>query len=391
MNPTYTTIISLIKSALSGKPVAVPENTDWQTIFMLCRKHQITALVFYGITNSKLEFDLKNDFFEAAMADVVIDNQQSVALMEMESAFEKNGIDYMPLKGSVLKQLYPKSEMRAMGDIDILVKTSQFESISQIMTKLGYSLKLESDHEYVWVLPPLLNIELHKRLIPSYHSDYYSYFGDGWNKAVKTEESAHKFELTNEDIFIYEVTHLAKHYRDGGVGFRHMVDLWVLKTGKPEMDFAFITAELEKLELLEFYKNIEKTLENWFLDTPSDEITEFLTEKIVLSGSYGTAEGNFAAHAVKKAQTDNGIKNAKKKTIIKSIFLPFADMKQKYPVLNKAPVLLPFMWIVRWVAAVLFKRNHLKAQSQRIKKMHNSVVDEYTAELKKVGLKFNLK
>lgn len=391
MNPTYTTILSLIKSAISGKPAAVPETTDWETVFKLCRSHQIMALVFYGITNSNLEFDLKNDFFEATMAAVLLENQQSIALKEIEDAFVKNNIDYMVLKGSVIKHFYPKPEMRSMSDIDILVKTSQFDSISPIMTKLGYSLKIESDHEYIWLLPPFLNIELHKRLIPSYHSDYYSYFGDGWSRAVKSNESVHKFELTDEDTFIYEVTHLAKHYRDGGIGFRHMVDLWVLKTSKPNMDFSLIEAELDKLELFEFYKNVEKTLENWFLDTPADEITEFLTQKIVSSGSYGTAEGNFAAHAVKKSQTDNGIKNAKRKTIINSIFLPFADMKIKYPILNKAPFLLPFMWVVRWATAVLFKRNHLKTQSQRIKKMDDSVVDEYTAELKKVGLKFNLK
>lgn len=37
-------------------------------------------------------------------------------------AFDAGGIDYMPLKGSILKDLYPRHEMRMMGDADILIR-----------------------------------------------------------------------------------------------------------------------------------------------------------------------------------------------------------------------------------------------------------------------------
>ena len=58
--------------------------------------------------------------------------------------------------------------------------------------------------------------------------------------------------MTPEDEFIYLFTHFAKHYRDGGIGCRYVVDLWVFLRNNPTMDPEKIKRELDKLQLREF-------------------------------------------------------------------------------------------------------------------------------------------
>ena len=43
---------------------------------------------------------------------------------------EENGIDYLPLKGYNLKKLYPKPELRTMGDADVLIRLADFYHVS---------------------------------------------------------------------------------------------------------------------------------------------------------------------------------------------------------------------------------------------------------------------
>ncbi len=93
------------------------------------------------------------------------------------------------------------------------------------MNRLGYLPGVESNHEYVWDKKNMLHVELHKMLIPSYNKDYYAYFGDGWRLAKKYDGS--EFKMSDEDTFVYIFTHFAKHYRDAGIGIRHITDIYV--------------------------------------------------------------------------------------------------------------------------------------------------------------------
>ena len=240
----------------------------------------------------------------------------------------------MPLKGAVLKKLYPKPEMRVMGDGDILIKSEQYEIIREAMQSLGYTEFIESDHEFIWNKPNI-HIELHKRLIPSYNKDYYFYYGVGWKFAKPDAGSCCK--MSDEDTFVYIFTHYAKHYRDGGIGIRHITDLYVFLTSNPKLDKKYIETELNKLGLLKFYKNTINTIDVWFNNKQANDISDFITDRIFESGSYGTYVSHILSGAVKSS---NFGKNAKFKKVFNLIFPPYNDMSRKYLVLKKIPLLL---------------------------------------------------
>lgn len=385
-------VLTLLKSAVTGEKQSIPEGFDLEEILPFSKKHSLGGMFYYGAVNCGVDTALpamQTLFFETCQL-MAVNERQLHNLNRVLQSFSENGIEHMPLKGSLMKYLYPKTDMRVMGDADILIKPEQYEKIKPIMSELGFTEKLESDHELAWNKPGFL-IELHKRLIPSYNKDYYKYYGDGWRLAKPSKDTPHRYEMSDNDQMIYLFTHFAKHYRDGGIGIRHMVDLYVYRNAKPELDEDYIKGELKKLQLYDFYLNIIDTINYWFNNGAITDAVAIIEEFIFNSGVYGDHDSHVLSEAVKHSKSTGSSGLAKIKHLFTIVFLPLENMKKIYPVLVKFPVLLPVMWVVRLVKTVLFKRGAIKAHSEDIKKMSVEKIDYYQQNLNFVGLDFNFK
>lgn len=387
MDSQQRRVIDIVYSALTGEKISLPEDFDFLKGVKIARRHKIEVMFYYGALNCGFGQDepLIQELFTLVCGNIAVSEQQNYSIKEIFLAFDEQEIDYLPLKGVLLKNIYPKPEMRSMGDADILIKTEQYDKIRPIMVKLGYKKVTESDHEFIWKKNNI-NIELHKRLIPSYNKDYYSYFGDGWSLAKLKNGTS--YSMTDEDQLIYLFTHFAKHYRDAGIGIKHMTDLWVYRKSKPLLDEKYIKKELTALQLYGFYVNIINTLAVWFDGIEGDEKTDFITDVIFNSGVYGTRDKHAISDAVKISRSTNKVKTRK---LFKLIFPAYQVMGIKYPLLKKAPFLLPIMWIHRILTTILFKSNRIKAQAQAIDQMSAENINNYQQDLNYVGLDFNFK
>ena len=377
-------ILTLIKSALTGKQFALSDNFDAQAAVKIAKAHQISTLVCFGAKTCKLADELAMDRLLAdAYKFTLISEAQTELTEKIKTAFEQEYIDYMLLKGANIKSIYPSPEMRMMSDIDILIKQSQYDKISKIMLSLGFNEIIQSDHELIWQKDKLM-VELHKRLIPSYNKDFYAYFGEGWQLAKKQENTCcHK--LSAEDEFVFIFTHLAKHYRDAGIGLKHFVDVFLLLENT-KLNKEYVLDALKKLKLDEFYINVIKTLNAWFNGGQEDEITTLITKTVFSGGAYGKGENNILSQAVKADK-----KGFKIKKVLSLMFLPLKKMQKRYACLNKLPILLPVFWVVRWVQFLLFKRKNFNRQMQQIKNATNQKINEYQLNLNTVGLNINFK
>ena len=388
MNELQNGIISLVKSALTGEKVSVPENFDWDMALKCGKKHQILPMLHFGVLNSEIKLlpELMKKLKISTYANVVVSQKQLCALDEICQAFSENGIDYMPLKGSVLKFLYPKPELRPMSDLDILIRQEQYQKTRPIMIGLGFSETIESNHEFVWDKDNILHIELHKRLIPSYNKDYYEYYGDGWRFAHQKDNF--RYEMSNEDNYIFIFTHYAKHYRDGGIGIRHITDIYVFSAAHPELNYSYIEDELKKLQLFEFYKNTKHTIDVWFGGNTPDEMSDLITAKIFGSGSYGTHNAHLLSAAVKTSGSATDESKVMKSLLKNRVFPPYKAMVLRYKCLEKHPSLLPLMWGVRFLQ-IPFRRGSIKRNAETAKVVAPDKVIAYRDELEAVGLKFN--
>lgn len=382
--------LELLKGALQDETVCISDDFDMEWAETLAKRHRIVPLFYYGAVKAGIspESEQMQRLFVSTVKHATIGAVQMKLVHEVFAAFDEAGIDYMPLKGTLLKQMYPAPEMRTMGDADILIHTNQYDRIRPIMLRLGYTEKLESDHELTWSKPNSY-IELHKRLIPSYNKDYYAYYGDGWRLA--TEKNGTRYAMTDEDQMIYLFTHYAKHYRDSGIGVGHVLDLWVYRKNKPLLNEAYIVQELEKLMLDQFYKNTLDTLAVWFEGKEPTAVTEMITSVIFNSGVFGKREIRILSAALKAAKKTGNAKSVRNRKVFYSIFPSYKEMQQKFTVLKKMPILLPVFWGVRIVKVLLFKRKEIAASREEYRTSSEENIDAYCEGLRFVGLDFNFK
>ena len=382
-------ILTLVKSALLDQKLELPQGFELKDAVQLCKEHELTPLVCEGAANCGLTKDPAfREMLQTSCQHLLVSERQGKAFQAVCRAFDKNGIDYMPLKGCLMKKRYPRHELRPMGDADILIRSEQYDRIRPLLPELGFTEQQESNHEYIWHAKNL-HLELHKRLIPSYNRDYYAYFGDGWRLAQR--EKGTRYGMRIEAEFLYLFTHFAKHYRDGGIGCRHMVDLWVFFQTFPQRNEKYICAELKKLQLLDFYKNVCATLEVWFGNGISDVKTETITQFVFASGNWGTEEQHVLSEAVKDQALAGSVFSGKLRTALRLVFPPLSGMVVPFPFLRKAPWLMPFMWPVRWGQLVLVRREHMIHKSRSLKASTDDKVLAYRQALHDVGLDFNFR
>lgn len=384
MKVVYKGILALIRSAITKEKVPMPAGFSLEEACAVIKAQQVENLVYCGamLYDEWKETPVMRELFQRNCFFLHQDIRQRQALERMFAAFEENGIDYMPVKGCNLKQLYPQPAMRIMCDADVLIRMEQYEKIKKLLLELGYTEGIVSGHELHWH-NAALHLELHKWLIHPDHQELFRYLTDYWNYAHV--QSGHCYALTPEDEWIYTFIHYAKHYRMGGIGIRQVVDLWLYQK-KYRLDMDYIREELKKIQLLEFFENTQRMIEMWFSDGPEDPRTEFMTEYIFSDGSWATEESFDVAYAGLRASSAGSVKVGRRMQLLNAIFPDLETMQNRYTALKRMPWLLPVFWGVRWADALLFRRENIHRTKKRLQNATDKKVEEFTNALRYVGL-----
>ena len=195
--------------------------------------------------------------------------------------------------------------------------------------------------------------------------------------------------MTKEDEFIYILTHFAKHYRDGGIGIKHLLDLWVFLNTYKNLDNEYLEKNLKEIKLYKFYQNILSVLDNWFNNGEETEITRIITEVVFTNGSFGTEKNHIISSALRESKERKTTAGARVSHILAVSFPNLKVMELKYPILKKAPVLLPFLWIHRGFTAFIFRRHNVAKQMDILQQINGDEISDYKAQLNFVGLDFN--
>lgn len=379
-------IIRLMKSAITGEPAKLPEGFSIEEAAEFAAKQNITTLVYDGAVKCGISTQepAMQRMFRRYMRLLLHSERQMMAIARVCKALDENGLDYLPLKGCNMKKCYPKPELRYMGDADILIRVEQYDRIRTVMSQLGLTEGIVNDYECHWSSADI-HVEFHKKLIPSDRSVFYGYWGNGWDKAIKSDGSRHTFSY--EDDFLFQLTHFAKHYSNTGIGCRYLLDLWVFLRSHPELDDAYLEQELKKLRLMEFYRNIRELIGVWFEDQETTDKADFMTEFIFSGGSWGEWKtGQIAGVARAEA------KSPRKKTayLRAKLFPPLSAMVLQYPLLKKVPILLPVFWLVRIIQALFRNSGQRKKAMYVMSSISKEMINTQKEHMRYVGLDFEV-
>ena len=262
-------------------------------------------------------------------------------LQATTDALEAAGIPHIALKGAVIRELYPKPYLRTSGDIDVLVKHSDFERAERILiAELGYAQVARSTHDVSLEAPSGGKVELHFDLVEEGRAAKAAdVLGRIWENSTVAEGYAYRCEMSDAAFYFYHIAHMAKHLEEGGCGLRPFIDLLLLD----RLSGADISARRELLAsggLLSFADRMSEASAAWFSSGKSTELTDRVLEYVLNGGTYGSVENRVS---VKKRSGRSRIGY-----IFSRIFAPYDKLCRYYPILKRHPWLTPVMQVRRW-------------------------------------------
>lgn len=313
---------------------------DLTALYQTADRHLLT-----GITAMALESaGVRDEAFLQAKGKAV----RKVAAFDLERAavlaeLEKAGIWYMPLKGCILKDCYPKLGMRQMADNDILCDASRSGDIRRIMEALGFETERYAQDKYndQYKKRPVCFFEMHRALFPAGVGDaIYRYYLNIRSKMLKDEDNGCGYHLSPEDFYVYITAHEYKHYSKRGTGLRSLLDIYVfLRSKGGTLDRTYIAKELDQLGLGEFEERNRGLAMHLFGGEKLSAEEEEMLDYILSSGTYGTI-GNQVSNSIRKK--GNGV-SGKLRYSLSRVFLPMDLVRTAFPLFARYPVLLPFL------------------------------------------------
>ena len=232
---TVRLFTNLIRFELCGKAVSHPPLSveEAKALFLLAKKHDLAHVAANGAIRAGLLPDdprVKEVYKKACLSALVRYESLAMELVLITALFEEAKIVHLPLKGSVLRALYPAPWMRSSCDIDILVHEEDIERAKSILLEKGYRPFSSTAHDVSFDSPRGVHIELHFRLLEEGVSAVMQETLSGvWSYASPREGRVYEQMLSDDFFYYYHIAHMAKHYLHGGCGIRPFLDLWMLR------------------------------------------------------------------------------------------------------------------------------------------------------------------
>ncbi|HAJ97267.1 MAG TPA: hypothetical protein DCO72_05980 [Ruminococcus sp.] len=340
------------------------QGLDLPSLFSVCQEHILTACVAYALESAGIhERNFTQAKEKSVRKNILFDAERKKVLAELE----KEHIWYMPLKGAIIKDWYPRLGMRQMSDNDILCDGNYRSQIRKIMLRLGFTCEhYEEKNDDAYFKPPVCNFEMHDRLFIEIDAgNACQYYKNVKDRLIKDENSQYGYHFRMEDFYIYVNAHEYKHYSDCGTGVRSLLDTYIImRKFHDEFDWNYISGELKKLETFEFEQQSRELAMKLFNFQELTEEEKSALDYYIFSGVYGKIENKVD----KELKEDENFSKAK--YIFRRIFIPIEDYKAWFPWAYRHKCLIPVAWAYRLFRGVFVRHRKFSAEMKHLMKQH---------------------
>ena len=381
-------LMHLMSCALRGEaPRPLPAGATWDAVYGLALANSVTTTCAFAAAkapgiDAREAKRWRDEVYRNAVRHEAFAAERAAIFAEMDAA----GLAHMPVKGVVTAREYPRPEMRWMCDNDFLfgralpdgtVRVADEKDrteLFRIMEARGYEPETFNElYHDAYQKEPFLNFEPHLRL--SYSEDVWGgYYADSWSRARRADGAKGlAYEFSREDAYIYHVAHMYKHFESSGHGVRGVADEWALLNAWQEtMDRPYIDAELAKLGMVDF-ESVLKSAASAAIDEDAcgrvlagepealAQNDAYTIAYMLSSGTYGTLQ-NQARNWLRDDAAKHGKKAAQVRYLLHRLFPPTKALLPYYPVLKRAPWLLPVVHLYRLTIRPVQKRAKLRTE-----------------------------
>lgn len=384
MKKDIEALLSLIRCALFG-------TEPCEEIKSVAKEHaeSICKMAMYHDAAHLLAYAYKKSGIKLEDADVVykLKWHQAMAIMRYENLrneydavsalLEKDGIDFIPLKGIKIRELYPEAWMRTSCDMDILVREEDVErAVDAIVEKLGYKQGERDYHDISLFSPTGEHLELHFS-IKENRPGIDFLLEKIWEYAFPVAENKHEYTLENEFLVFHGVSHMSYHFTEGGCGIKSFADLLFI-TQNVDYDREKLASMLYDCKIHTFYNAALKLAGVWFGNDKHDDVTLSMQRYLLRGGVYGSKENLVKVNSANKGKLSY---------VISRIFMPYEQLIIRYPEIEGKKYLVPFYQAKRWFESLVSGR--MKESSRELsisKNITESELEKVSELLKKLEL-----
>ena len=255
--------VGLLKSAVTEKPYQ-GSDIRWTEMIRLSEFHRVINLILEAAVMMPEEQQPTREVLarlkENSIATVMQDANQISEVNSLISEFEAKKISAIMLKGWIMKELYPRTDLRSRADTDIFIRTADEEKIHKIILSHGFkTVSYGGKKDNVYSKEPFQTLEMHKNLF-MYEDNWNEVINNKpgrqyiWNRTEKLDGREYVSQMDREFFYVYMVAHMAKHLKDdGGIGVRAFLDLWIYRNAyKDSLDMEITRDDFESLDLTTF-------------------------------------------------------------------------------------------------------------------------------------------
>lgn len=382
MNREEELLLNLCQCYLNDETPVIKNGIDWNRFYRLAKGHNLIGICHCVFNKNKLlsvPENIRQLFMDKFFDLVYIYEQQSAALNDIRDCFTKAEIPFVAFKGSVIRNLYPVPESRAMGDIDLLINEADSTSAKKALEMEGFSCSSFNGTVYDYKRNNVV-LELHTKIITEFGKNAFSDVFDNTvlqNDILTLDDSYH---------FAYLIAHTANHLKYTGAGIRFIIDLAVMIKNK-NINFQKVFSILDKIGLTAFGEVIISVCFQWFgVGKLFCENTERVQKYLISDGIFGSMKDSIHSTVSRLLECDALERETNKSSMalkIKLAFPPYETLRKAHYInfLNGRPWLLPAAWIYRIFYNLRKNRSHMLETVKNID-------DEKTAVLAKEELEF---
>ena len=369
---TARDLIYLVSCAVNEeKPnTDICREMDLEAVYYLAQFHSLTSAAAFALEKVT---ELPRAFDQAKKKAIHKLSHFDIERIKILAALEQNGVWYMPLKGILLKSFYPKAAMREMTDNDILVDPEKPDIVRAVMEELGYSCVMYDMYNHdVYEKPPTMEFEMHRTLFDlEKYPESAAYFDNIFDRLIKDSGNKFGYHMSDEDFYIYIICHMNKHYNNGGTGLRSLADVYLFNKARYDgMDKDYLSRELSALELTEFEQRIRELAYKLFCGEENEFTENEETMYFVQSGANGTNE-HWKENRLSRSMGGEDTGKAKRKYLLKRVFISGDELKKNYPTVYKHKILYPLLFVYRPIKGAVTRPKGLIDEVRDVKKFKN--------------------
>lgn len=363
MNLIQEQIIDLLNASIHNTvpKLDYSKNIEWDNLINEANAHSITGLLYPALKNIKdnnISKEVIDKLKRYTFNEAIGQSNHIKRTAEILSLFNENNIPVIVLKGLVVREYYPKPDLRTMCDSDVIIHKNDLEKVRKLLLEKGFVEEEDAGH-HIAFLNNSFNLEVHWTLAnESFRKGQECFQERIWDDAMKIKVGGvDTLSLSLEDLALHLCAHMASHMAISGFGVRQLADLVLLVEHKGnEIDWDEFKDKAKKSGLTQFSTGMFKVCNYLFdMEIPKqlniknsrndEEIIKLVVNDIFTGGVYGQRDLSFSFRAQVGYDIDDDSTFSMLKRYIQVILPPISKLSDRYAYAKKYKILLPAAWI----------------------------------------------